>query len=94
MLDPQDQLRKSTKKPAGSSSASTAALGGPLGPFTPRSEGSDMHVFAQLYLKTLFILFLSPLSPGGPEEGPDCHLSREIGGFGPIPARIQWGMYF
>ncbi len=42
-------------------------------------------VFSQLNLRTLFILFLSPLppgSPGGPEEGPDCYLLREIDDFG------------
>ncbi len=36
-----------------------------------------------------FILFLSPLPPAGPGEGPDCHCPTEIGGLGPIPARIQ-----
>ncbi len=43
-----------------------------------------------LFLRMLFILFLSPLPPGGPGEGPDCHFSKELKGFGPIPIRI-WG---
>ncbi len=40
-----------------------------------------------------FILFLSPLPPGDPGEGPDCRFLQEIVGLGPIPARIRgaWG---
>ena len=50
--------------------------------------GYPVHT-SQLYLRTLFNLFLSPLPPGGPGEGPDCHFPMEIGGVGPIPARIR-----
>jgi hypothetical protein len=37
----------------------------------------------------VFIFCLaSPLPRGVPGEGPDCHVLKEIVGFGPIPARI------
>ncbi len=39
--------------------------------------------------RMLCILFLSPLPPGGPGEGPDCHFPREIDDFEPISARIR-----
>ncbi len=45
----------------------------------------------QLYLRTLFMLLFSPLPPGGPGEGPDCHLPKEMG---QIPARIRGGSLF
>ena len=45
----------------------------------------------QLYLRKRLILFLPPLPPGGPGEGPDCHFPMEIEGFGTIPARIRGG---
>ncbi len=35
----------------------------------------------QLYLRT-FLILLSPLHPGGPGEGPDCHFPKDIGGLG------------
>ncbi len=38
-----------------------------------------------LCLKCFLIL---SLARGVPGEGPDCHLPKEIAGFGPIPARI------
>ncbi len=42
----------------------------------------------QLYVRTFFILFLSPLPPGV-REGPDCHFTYEIVDFwsdsGPDP---------
>ncbi len=41
-----------------------------------------------------FILFWPPLFPGGPGEGPDCHVPKEIVGCGPIPARIREQVYF
>ncbi len=57
---------------------------------------SDYHIapLTQLYLKTLFILFLSPLALGGPGDGPDCHFPKEIVGVGPIPARIRGETFF
>ncbi len=43
----------------------------------------------QLHLRTLFNFLLSPLPPGGPGEGPDCHFPAAIVGFwadpGPNP---------
>ncbi len=57
------------------------------------SEETSLYVrtcaLTQLYLRTLFILFLSPLFPGSPGEGPDSHFPKEIEGLGPIPTRIQ-----
>ena len=56
-----------------------------------RCVGQRVHrgaTFTQLYLRTCFILFLSP-PRGCPGEGPDCHFPKEIVGFGPIPARIR-----
>ncbi len=48
-----------------------------------------LGALTRLYLRTFFILFLSPLPPGGPGEGPDYHFPKETGGFGPIPARMR-----
>ncbi len=45
----------------------------------------------QLYFRTFFILFLSPLPPGGPGEGPDGHVPKGIWHLGPIPARTLGG---
>ncbi len=45
-------------------------------------------------LSTLFMLFLSPLPPGGPGEGPDCPFPKEIVRFGPFPARLRRETYF
>ena len=45
----------------------------------------------QLYLGPFFILFLSPLPPGGPGEGPDCECPKGIMGLGPRPDRIRAG---
>ena len=56
----------------------------------------DVYVKAgtsQLYLRTVFILSLAPLPPGGPREGPDCHFLQETVGFGPIPGRIREVIY-
>ena len=39
-----------------------------------------------------FVLVSPP--PGGSGEGPDCHFPLEIGGLGPIPARIRGVIYF
>ncbi len=44
--------------------------------------------------KDAFYFILVSHPPGGPGEGPDCHLLEGIEGFGPIPARIRWVMYF
>jgi hypothetical protein len=44
---------------------------------------------SQLYLRTLFNCFLSPLPPGGPGEGPDCHFPKEIYDLGPNSAQIR-----
>jgi hypothetical protein len=44
---------------------------------------------AQLYLKTLFILFLSPLPPGGSREASGLPFSHGDLGFGPSPAQIR-----
>ena len=44
-----------------------------------------MHVSSPAVFKDAFILFLSPFPPGGPGDGPDCQLTHEINGFGPIP---------
>ncbi len=35
-----------------------------------------------------FFFIGPPLPRGVPGEGPDCHLSKGIVGFGPIPVRI------
>ncbi len=50
---------------------------------------------SQLYLRLIFICFLVPLPPGGPGDGPGCHLPEDIWVLGPIPARIRGGnLYF
>ncbi len=36
-------------------------------------------------------MFLSPLSSGGPGEGPDCFFWRKAEVLGPIPAGVRWG---
>ncbi len=59
-----------------------------------RPTSVSYSALTQLYLRTLFILFLSALPPGGPGEGPDCHSPSEIVGFGPIQARIMLDTYF
>ncbi len=40
-----------------------------------------------------FYVFLGPHPPGGPGEGPDCHVPQKIDGFGPVPARIRGVLY-
>ncbi len=37
--------------------------------------------------------FSSPLSPGDPGGGPDCHVPKGIEGLGPIPAQPRWETY-
>ncbi len=44
--------------------------------------------------KMIFVFFLSPLPPGGPGEGPGCHVPKGIGGLGPIPARIRGKLFY
>ncbi len=69
----------------------TRNQGGVWGP----GEGEAMHrcpIPTHLYLRMLFMLFLTPL-PRGPAKGPDCHFPNEIEGLGPIPARIRRGAY-
>ncbi len=39
-------------------------------------------------LQAIFNFDLGPPSPGVPGEGPDCHLSKEIGGFGQHPGGL------
>ena len=51
-------------------------LAGPGGPGDPFKRWGASHRFP------------ARRAPGGPGEGPDCHLPKEIVGFGPIPARI------
>ncbi len=48
----------------------------------------------QLYLRTFFILFLSPLPPGGPGRVRTVIFLRRSRVLGPIPARIRGGAYF
>ncbi len=50
----------------------------------PRSGRLDLAV-----LKTIFNFVLRPPPPGGPGEGPDCHVPKETVGFGLIPVRIR-----
>ncbi len=46
-------------------------------------------------LKMIFnLFFLAPLPGGVPGESTECHLSKEIGGLGPVPARIRGLIYF
>ena len=52
---------------------------------------------ADLYLAVLrrfLICFLATLPRGVPGEGRDYHFPKEIGGFGPIPARILGFLIF
>ena len=58
-------------------------------------SGPDLFVrhCVNNYLFLIFILVLSPLPPGVPGEGPDCHFPQDIGGLGPIPARIRGVIY-
>ncbi len=42
----------------------------------------------------LFFVFPPHLPRGVPGEGPDCHVPKEIVGFGPIPARIRGFLIF
>ncbi len=44
--------------------------------------------------KDAFDLSLAPLSPGGPGEGPDCHVLGEICCLGAIPAWIRGVSFF
>ena len=48
-----------------------------------------MVINALAVLKIIFIFDLAPLpaSPEGPGGGTDCHVPKEIVGFGLIPAR-------
>ncbi len=48
------------------------------------------RVYDVAVLKAIFNFYLGPPPPpGGPGEGPDCHLPEEIVVFGSIPARIR-----
>ncbi len=42
----------------------------------------NLYAISKMYFRTLFNLFLSPLPPGGPGMGLDCHLPKEIVGLG------------
>jgi hypothetical protein len=54
------------------------SLEGGFGPVPAQIGGGNLFVFV--------ILFLAPLTPGGPGEGPACHFP--LSGFGQAPARI------
>ncbi len=54
----------------------------------------DRLVPTQLYLRTFFISFLSPLHPGGSGEGPDCHFPKEIVDVGADSGQDQGIIYF
>ncbi len=54
----------------------------------------DLVLLIPAVFKDAFILFLSPLPPGGPGEGCNCHFPKGILGFGPIPAQIRGETYF
>ncbi len=51
--------------------------------------GMTFGVNANLDLDVLNIFFIFFSWPPLPGEGPDCHVPKEIVGFGPIPARIR-----
>ncbi len=62
-----------------------------IGGFPPDPRWGDCRPPAQVYLRTLFILFFSTFPPGDPGEGPDCNFPEEAVGLGPIPSRIRVG---
>ena len=51
---------------------------------------SILAVHDPALLKTIFTSVLGPLPRGVPGEGPDCHVSLEIGGFRPDPGSLVY----
>ncbi len=47
------------------------------------------YAAALLYLRAFLYVVLVPPPPGGPWEGPDCHVLQEIYDVGPISTRIR-----
>ncbi len=58
------------------------------GSFTPTNPFETPHHYLVVF-KDVSDFYLGPLPWGLPGEGPDCHFPKELGGFGPIPARIR-----
>ncbi len=62
---------------------------------TRSGNGAQSTRLILAVLEPIFNFVLGPPSPpGAPGEGPDKHFFWEIGGFGPISARIRGVMHF
>ncbi len=69
--------------------------GASRGPRTRFKKLLNTHTFCLAVLSMIFDFYSCPPLPRGvPGEGPDCHSPQEIGGFGPIPARIRGAILF
>ena len=64
-----------------------AGLGAKFGRKAAKNRNYNL-AFDLFFLAVLRMIFNLFLGQGVPGEGPDCHVPKEIVGFGPIPARI------